>query len=47
VAQKIKTAFQRFQALARGLIKVPRPELEKKIKELQQAKARAKGAPSG
>ena len=45
VAQKIKTAFQRFQALAQGLIKVPRAELEKKIKEDQIKKASARKKP--
>jgi hypothetical protein len=34
---KGRTPFQRFQALAKGLIRVPRSELNKKI---AQAKAR-------
>jgi len=38
VAKKIKTAFQRFQALASGLIKVPRKELDAKIKQLKKVK---------
>jgi hypothetical protein len=38
VAQKIKTAFQKFQALASGLIKVPRSELEKKLKQKKSKK---------
>jgi len=36
-----KTPFQKFQALARGLMKVPKEELDKKIKE-QRAQKRAK-----
>jgi hypothetical protein len=38
VAKKIKSAFQRFQALASGLIKVPRAELEKKLAESKAKK---------
>jgi hypothetical protein len=36
-----KTPFQKFQALAQGLIRVPKSELDKKIKE-QRARKRAK-----
>ncbi|MGA2802332.1 MAG: hypothetical protein ABSE97_08210 [Verrucomicrobiota bacterium] len=36
-----KTPFQKFQALAKGLMKVPKAELDKKIKE-QRARKRAK-----
>jgi hypothetical protein len=35
-----KTPFQKFQALAKGLMKVPKSELDKKIKE-QRARKRA------
>ena len=34
-----KTPFQKFQALAKGLMKVPKSELDKKIKE-QRARKR-------
>jgi hypothetical protein len=33
-----KTPFQKFNALAKGLIKVPKPELDKKIKEQRARK---------
>jgi hypothetical protein len=36
-----KTPFQKFQALAKGLMKVPKAELDKKIRE-QRARKRAK-----
>lgn len=36
-----KTPFQKFQALAKGLMRVPKSELDKKIKE-QRARKRAK-----
>ena len=36
-----KTPFQKFQALAKGLMKVPKSELDKKIQE-QRARKRAK-----
>ncbi len=36
-----KTPFQKFQALAKGLMKVPKSELDKKIRE-QRAQKRAK-----
>jgi hypothetical protein len=36
-----KTPFQKFQALAKGLMKVPKAELDKKIQE-QRARKRAK-----
>lgn len=36
-----KTPFQKFQALAQGLIKVPKSELDVKIRE-QRARKRAK-----
>jgi hypothetical protein len=35
-----KTPFQKFQALAKGLMKVPKSELDKKIHE-QRARKRA------
>jgi hypothetical protein len=36
-----KTPFQKFQALAKGLMKVPKAELDKKTRE-QRARKRAK-----
>jgi hypothetical protein len=36
-----KTPFQKFNALAKGLMRVPKSELDKKIKE-QRARKRAK-----
>ncbi len=36
-----KTPFQKFQALAKGLMKVPKAELDKKIRE-QRARKPAK-----
>jgi hypothetical protein len=36
-----KTPFQKFQTLAKGLMKVPKAELDKKIRE-QRARKRAK-----
>jgi len=30
---KEKTPFQKFQALAKGLVKVPKSELDKKIRD--------------
>jgi hypothetical protein len=35
-----KTPFQKFQALAKGLMKVPKAELDKKIKEQRARKKR-------
>jgi hypothetical protein len=35
-----KTPFQKFQALAKGLMKVPKSELDKKIKEQRARKKR-------
>jgi len=33
-----KTPFQKFQALAKGLMKVPKSELDKKIREVRSRK---------
>jgi hypothetical protein len=33
-----KTPFQKFQALAKGLMKVPKSELDKKIREARNQK---------
>jgi hypothetical protein len=33
-----KTPFQKFQALAKGLMQVPKSELDRKIKEHMEAK---------
>jgi hypothetical protein len=35
-----KTPFQKFQALAKGLMKVPKAELDKKIKDARAKKKR-------
>jgi hypothetical protein len=35
-----KTPFQKFNALAKGLIRVPKAELDKKIKEQRERKKR-------
>jgi hypothetical protein len=43
VAQKIKTAFQKFQALAKGLLAVPRDEVLKKAKQEKKSK-KSRGA---
>ena len=40
--EKPKTPFQKFQALAKGLVKVPKPELDKKIRELRASKSAKK-----
>jgi len=33
-----KTPFQKFNALAKGLIKVPKSELDKKIRDIRNQK---------
>jgi hypothetical protein len=33
-----KTPFQKFQALAKGLMKVPKSELDKKIRDVRKQK---------
>jgi len=33
-----KTPFQKFQGFAKGLMKVPKPELDKKIREVRKQK---------
>ncbi len=38
-----KTPFQKFQALAKGLMKVPKSEMDKKMKEIR-VKKRTKDA---
>jgi len=40
-AKKERAPFQKFQALAKGLLKVPKAELDNKIRE-QRAQKRAK-----
>jgi hypothetical protein len=35
-----ETPFQKFNALAKGLIKVPKPELDKKIREQRRKSKR-------
>lgn len=37
--EKPKTPFQKFQALTKGLVSVPKSELNKKIKELRARKS--------
>jgi hypothetical protein len=37
-----KTPFQKFQALAKGLMKVPKSELDKKIRDVRSQKQKSK-----